>query len=393
MGLVGNLKTMQLSDLLQWCAFNSKTGTLRLHHPPIVKRLFFKEGRLFSSTSNNPRERLSQFLIRSGIITEEQLVQALVRQQRTRQPLGEVLIGFGWLDPAELARLLKLKTEESIYDCFLWNDGEFKFLDDQLPEEIAVLVAENLTNIVFEGVRRADEWRRIREVFPSLQITFKVNEDAAASAAVPEKDRRVLSLVRKGRTIAEIALEMHAVNFYAASRLWKFHQQGLISIDRIWQEIPLEQQVQELNDLMRQGAASLKAGRLAEARAAFEKALCKDPRDKYAHLLLIKVRQMMKCAKEVEVFSRDSVLVLKAPAPPIERLDLDPKECFVLSRINGKWDVESIIKLCPMREKEVVASLRHLLDCSLVEVKSLTEAAPPLPASSADSLETAGEPF
>jgi tetratricopeptide (TPR) repeat protein len=288
---------------------------------------------------------------------------------------------------------LKLKTEESIYDCFLWSDGEFKFLDDQLPNEIAVLVAENLTSIVLEGARRADEWRRIREVFPSLQITFKVNEDAAASAAVPEEDRRVLCLVRKGLTIAEIALEMHAVKFYAASRLWNLHQQGLIRIDRIWQEIPLEQQVQETSDLLRQGATAFKAGRLAEARAAFQKALCKDPQDKYAHLLLIKVRQMMKCAEKVEVFSRDSVLALKAPAPPVESLNLDPKAFYVLSRINGKWDVDSITKLCPMTESEVLDRLRHLLDCSLVEVKSVNEAAPPsVPASSADSLGTAGEP-
>ena len=70
MSLAGSLKTMHVGDLLQWCGTNLKTGTLRLTRGPIEKRLFFKEGQLFSSTSNSPRETLGQFLIRAGKINE-----------------------------------------------------------------------------------------------------------------------------------------------------------------------------------------------------------------------------------------------------------------------------------------------------------------------------------
>ena len=83
MSLTGSLKTMHVGDLLQWCGSNLKTGTLRLMRGPIEKQLFFKGGRLFSSTSNSPRETLGQFLIRTGKISEEQLFKALVRQDRT----------------------------------------------------------------------------------------------------------------------------------------------------------------------------------------------------------------------------------------------------------------------------------------------------------------------
>ena len=68
---------MGLGELLQWCGLNLKTGTLRVKRDPIEKRFFFKEGRLFSSVSSNPRGTLGQSLIRSGHITEEELFKAL----------------------------------------------------------------------------------------------------------------------------------------------------------------------------------------------------------------------------------------------------------------------------------------------------------------------------
>jgi hypothetical protein len=108
-----------------------KTGTLRLNRGPIEKQLFFKEGRLFSSTSNSPRETLGQFLIRTAKITEEQLFKALIRQDRNHEPLGQILIGDGLLSDDELSGLLRIKTEESIYDCFLWPDGDFVFEEDR----------------------------------------------------------------------------------------------------------------------------------------------------------------------------------------------------------------------------------------------------------------------
>ena len=73
--LSGSLKTMHLADLLQWCAIHVKTGTLQLRQGSTEKRLYFRDGQLFSSSSNSPREVLGQFLIRSGHIGEETVKQ------------------------------------------------------------------------------------------------------------------------------------------------------------------------------------------------------------------------------------------------------------------------------------------------------------------------------
>lgn len=49
---------------------------------------------------------LGTLLHRSGLVTAEQLGSALAEGSRTRQRLGEVLVERGWLDDADLARLL-----------------------------------------------------------------------------------------------------------------------------------------------------------------------------------------------------------------------------------------------------------------------------------------------
>ena len=46
MGITGNLKTMQLSELLQWLALGQKTGILLIEGRGVQKRLFFQNGRI-----------------------------------------------------------------------------------------------------------------------------------------------------------------------------------------------------------------------------------------------------------------------------------------------------------------------------------------------------------
>ena len=48
--------------------------------------------------------------------------------------------------------------------------------------------------------------------------------------------------------LAEIALELHSVDFYAASLFLDLHQRGLVKVAASPEEIPFEQQVEELRD-------------------------------------------------------------------------------------------------------------------------------------------------
>ncbi len=370
MSLSGTLATMQLGDLLQWCGTNLKTGTLHVKRGPIEKQLFFKDGRLFSSISSNPRETLGQFLIRSGHITEENLFKALIEQDRSNRRLGQILVDSDVITEDVLEELLGLKTEEAIYDCFLWKDGEFTFEDETLPESIPVSLPLDLTGVILEGARRSDEWQRIHEVFPSRLVTFEINHDALEEVSdLSEEDRRVLELVARGKNLAEISLELHSVEFYAASRLLQLHEKKLVVVKESPEEMDFDQQVTELRDKLNTGVSLYNAGDYVNALAAFEGALEVDAQNKYARLFTLKIQRILEDFQKVSEIPPEAVPHLKVTLVELSGLDLDPQEGFVLSRVNGDWDVASITKICPMAEQEVLIIFKRMLDQGLIELE------------------------
>jgi len=46
----------------------------------------------------------------------------------------------------------------------------------------------------------------------------------------------------------------------------------------------------------------------------------------------------------------------------LEHERLGPQEGFVLSRINGESDIESILSVCPFREADSLRMIKKLLD-------------------------------
>ena len=53
----------------------------------------------------------------------------------------------------------------------------------------------------------------------------------------------------------------------------------------------------------------------------------------------------------------------------LTKQNLDPHEGFVLSRVNGEWDVQSILKLCPMGEEEAILIFGRLLERGLIKLQ------------------------
>jgi hypothetical protein len=41
----------------------------------------------------------------------------------------------------------------------------------------------------------------------------------------------------------------------------------------------------------------------------------------------------------------------------------------VISRVNGQWDVQSILKLCPMAEEDALLIFSRLLERKVIELR------------------------
>src|SRR2546423_141457 len=227
MGVSGNLNTMQPGDLLQWLSLGQKTGTLLVTSKSVEKRIFFKAGRVISSASNDPRDYLGQFLISHGYLTEAELMKAMEVQQQSGILLGKILVMIDVISEPDLVRLMRLKAEEEIYDIFLWREGDFKFIDDELPSMEMIPLQVDVTGIIMEGTRRVDEWERIREVIPH-DVMIPIVAITIPVAELSEVQQTIVKTIDGKRTIAEIELEARTSLFAVCSTLHRLAREGFI---------------------------------------------------------------------------------------------------------------------------------------------------------------------
>jgi uncharacterized protein DUF4388 len=366
MSLSGNLRTMDLPEILQWIANGRKTGTLHIEHRSVHKRIVFKEGVIHSSTSNDPRESLGQFLIRDRRITEQQLFRALLRQETEGRLLGAILVGDGVLSEADLRHTLESKAEETIYELFLWTAGKFEFKDGELPANIPVHVDMGVTSVIMEGIRRVDEWQRIKQAFPTMATTFEAMSDGADLDDPSE--RQALALAAAGKTLFEICLEMRMSEFEAAALLLDLHTRGLLAAVGVKEEPP-DDAVGKIQDLLSTARQHITAGRWVAAGEAYERVLALDRLNQDAKKGLIAIVEAKNRDRILRTVPLDNVPILKMDVLSLTRQNFDSREGFVLSRVNGEWDVRSILKLCPMSEEDALMIFVRLLERKVIELR------------------------
>jgi hypothetical protein len=362
--LAGDLRTMPLPDILQWIEAGRKTGTLEVRRRSIEKRIVFNEGRIHSSSSNDPRESLGQFLVRDAQLTEEQLFKGLLRQEAEHRLLGSILVTDGVVTEEQLRATLSRKAEETIYDIFLWPEGHFEFHEGELPYDVLVHLDLDIREVVFEGVRRVDDWARMRAVFPSNRIVLRRCETTEAPTDALE--RQALELVAAGKSMAEICLELRRSEYETAVVLFELKARDLIAIDHTLDEPRAQDPIGAANELLALAYARLQERRYDAAERAYHDVLALDRLNQNAKkglLALAEARQRDHATRNVPL---DKVPRLNRALADLTHEKLDPQEGFVLSRINGQWDVRSILKLCPLPEEEVVLIFSRLLDRGVI---------------------------
>lgn len=367
MSLRGNLKTMSLPDILQWIAAGQKTGTLHLERRSVKKRIIVRDGQIFSSWSNDPRESLGQFLIRERMVSEEQLFKALIGQEEKGRLIGSILVSEGVLTEDDLRLALQAKAVETIYDLFLWTEGEFDFREGEFPYDVLIHWETPVTPVILEGIRRVDEWNRIRAVFPTMEVTFKVL--GAAPVLESPHERQVLELAVLGRTLAQIGLEMRRSDFDTAHLMFELYQRGVVGVDQVRQETTSADPIGAIQDLLTLAYQRLQEKRFDAALKAYEQVLDLDRLNQNAKKGLIAASEARSREKALKSVALTKVPYLTMELVELTRQQFDSHEGFVISRVNGQWDVQSILKLCPMAEEDALLIFSRLLDRKVIELR------------------------
>jgi hypothetical protein len=362
----GDLTTFDMFDLLTWVHGRKKSGTLHMTRRSTQKRLAFRDGSLQWSTSNDPRETIGQALVRERLIGEEDLFKALLRQENDRRRLGEILVGDRLLTEEQLTRTLRANSEAQLHDLFLWAGGRFDFRDDEVPKETPSDLHIDLRPVLEEGRHRRERWQQLRERFPSSEVRFRVPGPPSASADPAQ--RQLLALADQGKTLGGISLESRRSEYDTALLLAGLCDEGILVVDSLEAGAETDP-VGMILTLLSAAEMRLKEGRFDAALEAYERVLMLDGVNQAAKkglLAVAEARQKAKAAKKVPL---DRIPVLRVGAVALSQERFDSQEGFVLSRVNGQWDIRSILKLCPMPEEETLLIVSRLLDRQVIELR------------------------
>ena len=372
MGIQGTIKTMPLPDVLQWLSNAKGTGILHVRSPKgVKKRIFFRGGVILSTASSDPREYLGQFLLSQGLLNEEQLNMAMETQAQTNLKLGRIMLTVGMLEEKQLTEMLVLKAKEILYDLFLWEEGEFHFEDLNDIEDDLVPISLDVVSIVMEGMRRKDEWARVQADIPTSRAVLMRTDLKLKREALNPKSLllRVYDGLDGQKSIAEMSLHLHATEFDVTLTLHKLLSKDLVKLagekahkDDIDLGVFTEK-------LMGEAEKALVEGRFSEAMNLFRYALKARPDDPKAQDGLAKAEEGHFGKYFTEVAPLNSKLELAVPLANLAKADLTPQEGYIASRIDGTWDIESIVKVSPLPKNEALRAIRKLLERGLVRLK------------------------
>jgi len=374
-GITGNLQTMQLSELLQWLSLGQKTGTLLIDGHGVEKRIYFQNGRINSSSSSDQREYLGHFLVSHGYITEEELKMAMEVQEESNILLGKILVMINAISETDLLRLMRKKAEESIYDVFLWEEGNFEFVDGELPDLKMVPLSLDVTGIIMEGLRRFDEWQRIRLRVPDDQVIPEIAKPLNLDES-SEREKLIVPYIDGQRTIEEIALQTHNAEFNVARLVFEGLRNETIGIAQAVRPSRKEVAVggggvgseNEVEHFLARGKASLKDDP-QKAYKMFKVASDLDPNDGRAADAIRQAEREIKAALAKDGITGERIPELAIPVSKLTEMNFSPHEGFVLSRINGTWDVKAIMKISPIKELEVLMIFQQLTKNGVIRWK------------------------
>jgi len=178
-------------------------------------------------------------LVQAGRVTEADIQRARSRKEngRANREIIDLLVEIGAITQRELERQLRLQIESVVFELMSWREGFFRFEErqrDEIPAETRISVSTE--SLLMEGARRIDEWSRIDDVIPNLDVIPElagVDEDReGAMLDLLPHEWQVLTMIDGDRDLRAIAAALGRDEFEIAKIAYGLATTGVIVVGR-----------------------------------------------------------------------------------------------------------------------------------------------------------------
>jgi len=191
--LIGDLSLLHFSDLLSLIVHSRMSGVLHMTAPSGERTLTFDDGELRGTSSTRVGERLSEVMVRMGLLKSE-VMDELVERSAPGQRIGRTVVERGLLSERDLWNVIQEQVTSIFQAIMLASEGVFTFKEGPVDGIVTVpgLSAEML---LMEGLRRIDEMKaesmvevrgKLEEILAGYNEAFREIFSTAAEAGSGE---------------------------------------------------------------------------------------------------------------------------------------------------------------------------------------------------------------
>ena len=157
--LQGSVGVVSIEGIFQLLYLTNLTGVLVLKDLPRQATFHFTNGQLTWGSLHSENTQIGQRLLKSKVISEEQLNECLSIQdsEKRKKRIGELLLSKGFLQADILHESLKDQAREAFFSVLSWRTGTFSFVAQITQEKDDVSVSERIDHLLLEGAVHIDK--------------------------------------------------------------------------------------------------------------------------------------------------------------------------------------------------------------------------------------------
>lgn len=200
----GHVEDFLLSDILVSLQAGGKTGELEIKSGKIEKSLYLENGRIVSSSSNDPVDALERLLLEKGFIDKGQFEMVAQFGKAFGKNAGEMVV----LRPEVLAEAVPLQTERVALSFLDVSHGKFCFREGKAPPtKTTVHAGLTVSELVYYGIKKRELPPRIISKFfpPGVVIDFSsLNIGLPKIMAPDDIDKILIGRIDGKKTVEEV---------------------------------------------------------------------------------------------------------------------------------------------------------------------------------------------
>ena len=356
-----------MADLIQWARTAQRTGILKLSDESKKEvQVTFKDGRIVYSRTNDAREKVGPYLLHRGLCNEADIDEAMAIQRTTGSMLASILVHAGKMTEKQALDVLAEKTVEDLCDIFLWSDGTFLFEPKPPSPSAALRINLDPILVVVEGVRRAEVWNRLTAFIH--RNGFYEATDIPIDETLPWEDlamaKRVHALLDGNIAVGEVIEKLPFSRYKIYRAVSELIEKANVRRSDVTGVVDREQRLRRKIEDSRAAAGS---GRFTEAMEMLRGLADTNPGRQDLLDDLVAVTDDFRRAIYEHNFTLDDVPVITISSDAIPSMNLAPADAFVMSRIDGRMSVRSILKISPVPEFDGLRSFKRLLNAKVID--------------------------